>query len=140
MMKPSGGLLGDSRRQAAFGQSCGGPSPPVARYIYGFIFLLTNLSAWVVRDYSHQALNQFHCKFFIHKSSMLPLFFPDPCCNMSCRILFREEPLFFLPTVPKFCLFHQCPWLTLSRAIVFFLSNYMVNSSPCSELYVQFDQ
>lgn len=32
----------------------------VARYVYGFTFLLTNLLAWVVRDYSQSALAKLH--------------------------------------------------------------------------------
>ncbi|XP_042516563.1 probable serine incorporator [Macadamia integrifolia] len=31
-----------------------------ARYIYGFVFLLTNLMAWLIRDYGHQALSELH--------------------------------------------------------------------------------
>ncbi|KAJ7549879.1 hypothetical protein O6H91_07G073200 [Diphasiastrum complanatum] len=41
-------------------QSCVGPNRMVARYIYGFIFLLTNVMAWMVRDYSHKALATLH--------------------------------------------------------------------------------
>lgn len=37
-------------------QFCIGPNPWMARYIYGLMFLITNLLAWVVRDYSHSAL------------------------------------------------------------------------------------
>jgi hypothetical protein len=84
-MKPSGGFLGDSRRQAALGQICGVPPASVARYIYGFIFLLTNLAAWVVRDYSHEALNQFHCKYFILLSSELNEFFQYVCWDILLR-------------------------------------------------------
>ncbi|XP_073102252.1 uncharacterized protein [Elaeis guineensis] len=32
-----------------------------ARYIYGFIFFLTNLWAWFVRDYGHKFLHILHC-------------------------------------------------------------------------------
>ncbi|CAM6091506.1 unnamed protein product [Calypogeia fissa] len=38
-------------------RSCIGPGSLVARYIYGAIFLLTTIVAWMVRDYSHHALN-----------------------------------------------------------------------------------
>lgn len=34
-----------------------------ARYIYGVIFLIPNLCAWVVRDYGQVVLPQFHCKY-----------------------------------------------------------------------------
>ena len=37
-------------------QLCDGPNPHMARNVYGFIFLLTNLLAWMVRDYGHNAL------------------------------------------------------------------------------------
>lgn len=40
--------------------TCGGPPRLMARYIYGFIFLVTNIFAWMVRDYSHNALSHFH--------------------------------------------------------------------------------
>lgn len=33
-----------------------------ARYIYGFLFLLTNLMAWFMRDYGHKVLFELHCK------------------------------------------------------------------------------
>lgn len=59
-MKSCGGLFGNLMSRTAFRQSCGGPHRLVARYIYGFIFLMTNLAAWMVRDYSHKALAQFH--------------------------------------------------------------------------------
>lgn len=53
-------ILGNSTRGTGFQQSCGGPHRLVARYIYGFIFLLTNLAAWMIRDYSHRVLDQLH--------------------------------------------------------------------------------
>lgn len=37
-------------------QLCDGPNPHMARNVYGFIFLLTNLLAWMVRDYGNNAL------------------------------------------------------------------------------------
>ncbi|CAK9203507.1 unnamed protein product [Sphagnum troendelagicum] len=40
-------------------QSCVGPNRMVARYIYGILFLFTNILAWMVRDYSHKALSSF---------------------------------------------------------------------------------
>lgn len=33
-----------------------GPNPMVARYMYAFIFLVTNLLAWTARDYGNFAL------------------------------------------------------------------------------------
>lgn len=37
-------------------QLCERPNPQAARYVYGFIFFLTNLLAWLIRDYGHSAL------------------------------------------------------------------------------------
>ena len=37
-------------------QLCEKPNPHAARYVYGFIFFLTNLLAWMIRDYGHSAL------------------------------------------------------------------------------------
>ncbi|KAH9289212.1 hypothetical protein KI387_033329, partial [Taxus chinensis] len=37
---------------------CQGPNPQMARYVYGLIFLVTNLLAWMVRDYGHSALSE----------------------------------------------------------------------------------
>lgn len=39
-------------------QFCIGPNPWMARYAYGLLFLLTNLLAWMVRDYGHGALSE----------------------------------------------------------------------------------
>ncbi|MCO5590850.1 hypothetical protein L7F22_044825 [Adiantum nelumboides] len=39
---------------------CGDTNRLVARYIYGFIFLITSIFAWVIRDYSHNALSHLH--------------------------------------------------------------------------------
>ncbi|KAI3865693.1 hypothetical protein MKW92_033408 [Papaver armeniacum] len=41
-----------------FNQFCIGANPWMARYIYGFIFLIINLLAWGVRDYGHGALTE----------------------------------------------------------------------------------
>ncbi|XP_077212168.1 uncharacterized protein LOC143847261 [Tasmannia lanceolata] len=35
-----------------------GPNPWMARYVYGLIFLLTNLLAWMVRDYGQSTLSE----------------------------------------------------------------------------------
>ncbi|KAI9195366.1 hypothetical protein LWI28_014194 [Acer negundo] len=35
-----------------------------ARYIYGILFLVTNLSAWFIRDYAQKVLPQLHFPFF----------------------------------------------------------------------------
>ncbi|XP_024393737.1 uncharacterized protein [Physcomitrium patens] len=40
--------------------SCQGPNPMIARYIYGILFLLTNILAWTTRDYSQRALTDLH--------------------------------------------------------------------------------
>lgn len=39
-----------------FSQFCHGSNPWMARYVYGLIFLVTNLLAWAVRDYGHSVL------------------------------------------------------------------------------------
>ncbi|KAF8393327.1 hypothetical protein HHK36_021568 [Tetracentron sinense] len=39
-------------------QFCSGPNPWMARYVYGLIFLVTNLLAWAVRDYGKGALTE----------------------------------------------------------------------------------
>ncbi|KAG0587186.1 hypothetical protein KC19_2G146500 [Ceratodon purpureus] len=36
--------------------SCEGPNRMIARYLYGILFLLTNILAWTTRDYSQRAL------------------------------------------------------------------------------------
>ncbi|KAJ3694155.1 hypothetical protein LUZ60_009635 [Juncus effusus] len=35
-----------------------GPNPFMARYVYALIFLVTNLLAWMIRDYGHSALSE----------------------------------------------------------------------------------
>lgn len=35
-----------------------------ARYIYGIIFLIPNLCAWIVRDYGQMVQPQLHCKYY----------------------------------------------------------------------------
>lgn len=32
------------------------------RYVYGIIFLMTNLIAWFIRDYGQRIVPQLHCK------------------------------------------------------------------------------
>ena len=44
-------------------QSCLGRNRMTARYVYGIFFLLTNVLAWMVRDYSHKGFTPFHCKW-----------------------------------------------------------------------------
>ncbi|KAJ4958037.1 hypothetical protein NE237_025148 [Protea cynaroides] len=39
-------------------QFCMGPNPWMARYLYGLIFLLTNLMAWGIRDYGQSFLTE----------------------------------------------------------------------------------
>ncbi|KAL8129647.1 hypothetical protein V2J09_018802 [Rumex salicifolius] len=41
-----------------FGQFTYGSNPWMARYVYGLIFLITNLLAWAVRDYGRSALTE----------------------------------------------------------------------------------
>lgn len=36
-----------------------------ARYIYGIIFLIPNLCAWIVRDYGQMVQPQLHCMYFL---------------------------------------------------------------------------
>lgn len=36
--------------------------PLQARYVYGFIFLITNLLAWAIRDYAHKAPSLIRCE------------------------------------------------------------------------------
>lgn len=33
-----------------------------ARYVYGLIFLITNLLAWLIRDYGQKVLAELRCK------------------------------------------------------------------------------
>ncbi|KAK6944997.1 Serine incorporator/TMS membrane protein, partial [Dillenia turbinata] len=42
-----------------------GPNPWMARYIYGFIFLITSLIAWAVRDYGRFALKEISGKIVL---------------------------------------------------------------------------
>lgn len=76
-------------------QFCMGPNPWMARYVYGLIFLVTNLLAWVVRDYAQAALSDL-------KSDSLnlikPLSFAIHICilwvssfSQSCITSTREE-------------------------------------------------
>lgn len=46
-----------------------------ARYSYGIIFLLTNLSAWFIRDYGQKVFPQLQCKsmFFLQILSKISL-------------------------------------------------------------------
>lgn len=38
-----------------------------ARYLYGILFLLINLSAWFFRDYGQKVLSQLLCKSMFYK-------------------------------------------------------------------------
>ncbi len=60
--------------------TCVGPNRMVARYIYGILFLFTNILAWMVRDYSHKALSSFSSK------QLIIILFLDVlcCCSMIC--------------------------------------------------------
>lgn len=48
--------------RAACSHFCNEPNPWMARYVYGLIFLITNLFAWVMRDYGHGALEELESK------------------------------------------------------------------------------
>lgn len=41
-----------------WGQFYSGSNPWMARYVYGFIFLISTVLAWAVRDYSHSSLKE----------------------------------------------------------------------------------
>ncbi|KAL9224033.1 hypothetical protein vseg_000108 [Gypsophila vaccaria] len=46
------------RNGSWFSQFRFGSNPWMARYVYGFIFLITNFLAWVIRDYGHHLMPQ----------------------------------------------------------------------------------
>ncbi|XP_002965853.2 probable serine incorporator [Selaginella moellendorffii] len=50
----------ESVAESCLAKSCIGPSRMNARYIYAIIFLLTTVVAWMIRDYSHDALASLH--------------------------------------------------------------------------------
>lgn len=63
----SGGSYGNERRavfkdDSWFSQFRNGSNPWMARYVYALIFLVANLLAWVVRDYSSGALPEMESK------------------------------------------------------------------------------
>lgn len=41
-----------------------GSNPWMARYVYGLMFLITNMLAWAVRDYGHTILREMESKIF----------------------------------------------------------------------------
>ncbi|XXG63751.1 hypothetical protein AAC387_Pa05g1863 [Persea americana] len=43
---------------SCYSHLCTGPNPWLARFVYGLMFLITNLFAWMVRDYGHGALSE----------------------------------------------------------------------------------
>lgn len=53
-------IVEDSR----WSKFCNGPSPSLARYAYGLIFLVTNILAWAIRDYGQTALSGLKSKLF----------------------------------------------------------------------------
>ncbi|KAK6941547.1 Serine incorporator/TMS membrane protein [Dillenia turbinata] len=63
MESGAGATTNENRRTAIvegswFYQFRCGPNPWMARYVYGFIFLITTFIAWAVRDYGHFALKE----------------------------------------------------------------------------------
>ena len=42
-----------------------GCNPWMARYIYGLMFLITNLLAWAIRDYGGSAVKEIESKSFL---------------------------------------------------------------------------
>ncbi|XP_019052416.1 PREDICTED: probable serine incorporator isoform X2 [Nelumbo nucifera] len=50
--------LAELMKESCCSQFYMGPNPWMARYVYGLIFLLTNLLAWAVRDYGQSALTE----------------------------------------------------------------------------------
>lgn len=47
---------------SCYSHLCTGPNPWLARFVYGLMFLITNLFAWMVRDYGHGALSELESK------------------------------------------------------------------------------
>ncbi|KAF8389006.1 hypothetical protein HHK36_025691 [Tetracentron sinense] len=47
-----------SMENSFYSQFCPHSNPWMARYVYGLIFLITNLLAWAIRDYGHGALTE----------------------------------------------------------------------------------
>lgn len=45
-----------------FSQFRNGSNPWMARYVYGLMFLIANLLAWVVRDYGRASLTEMKSK------------------------------------------------------------------------------
>lgn len=65
------------------------PNPSIARYIYTFIFLITSLLAWTIRDYGHKVLSELqsiHAFFFFFISLSLCSVFSAFSCYVSCRV------------------------------------------------------
>lgn len=74
--------------------------PLQARYLYGFIFLITNVLAWVTRDYAHKAPSLIQCEnqlayflfiFCIDALLLVSIFFYDQIwltLNLITLILF----------------------------------------------------
>ncbi|XP_020577999.1 probable serine incorporator isoform X2 [Phalaenopsis equestris] len=52
--------LGYSKKNSWFTRLFLCPNPYIARYIYAFIFFITSLLAWTVRDYGHTVLSELH--------------------------------------------------------------------------------
>ncbi len=94
--------------------TCVGPNRMVARYIYGILFLFTNILAWMVRDYSHKALSSFSSKQLI-----IILFLDVLCCCSNCPLIWSS--LFFdinlvllLSSLPPSSSLLKCVQLTAS--------------------------
>jgi hypothetical protein len=88
----------------------------VARYIYGILFLFTNILAWMVRDYSHKALSSFSSK------QLITILFLDVlcCCSMIyCPLIwpslfFDMNLVLLLSSLPPSSSLLKCVPLTAS--------------------------
>ncbi len=96
--------------------TCVGPNRMVARYIYGILFLFTNILAWMVRDYSHKALSSFSSK------QLIIILFLDVlcCCSMIyCPLIwsslfFDRNLVLLLSSLPPSSSLLKCVQLTAS--------------------------
>lgn len=55
-----------SKYSTWFGQFRNVSNPWMARYVYGFIFLVANLLGWAARDYARGALTEMESKIYHH--------------------------------------------------------------------------
>lgn len=57
---------GSGKEASWFSQFRNGSNPWMARYVYGLMFLASNLLAWVVRDYGHSASAEMSSTIALH--------------------------------------------------------------------------